>query len=237
MPTFKLKDEYAPEPEALPLSANQQRLAALTSDRDEVQAEADAIEERIARLNAAKSEVDEINAELAEMNAREQADMLAWVSADDGSDAPSPDAARRQELVIALARATAKATAIDGATRSLHSQILATHEKLARLTPLISQMNALIAIDDLEAELPAMAAAVSEIERVKHVINSGFYRVAGMAHSLPADLRGPVSTRLEAFDKLKNKAGSVVPLAEPDVPPAAPLDPIAEWKRVSEMVV
>jgi hypothetical protein len=231
---FAPKDAYAPEP--VVLTPNQERRAALVADHDEVKAEIATITERVGRLNAARAEVDSVNGELNAMNAREQDEMLKWALADDGTPAPSPDTTRRQELVVALARATAKANAIDGATRSLHSQSVATHERLARLTPLIAQMNALMELDDLELELPKMVAAVAEIERCKHVINTGFTRIAISAMALPDELRRPVSAALENFDKLKLKAGAVMAPDESEVPPAPPLDPVAEWKRVQEMV-
>src|ERR1700742_4821355 len=133
MALFQRREDYASEP--TPLSDNRRRLAELLDARDSAAAESKVLAERIARLSEAQAEVARINDDLVALNIAEQAAMLAWANSDDGSDAPTPDTARRQELEIALARARAKAAASDGATRSVASEAQRVNERLGTMQP------------------------------------------------------------------------------------------------------
>jgi hypothetical protein len=197
----------APEPE---LSPTRRTLAEMIEARDAAVAESTVLIERMARLEAAKAEVATINDQLARMNAQEQGAMFAWVSADDGSEAPTPDTTRRQELMVAMAQATAKSNAADGATRSLQSQYDAVNEKIAKIKPSIAVAVGAIVLEELEAALPAMTAAVAEIERCKAFINAGAEFVVIAGNLAPGNMGNPTLKALEGFNVRKLVAGQAV---------------------------
>jgi hypothetical protein len=200
--------ELSPAP-VVEMTYARRSLAEMIEAREAKTSEIVVLNERMARLEAARTEAAKINDELTRMNIVEQGAMLDWANADDGSDAPSPDTARRQELIVALARATSKANAADGATRSLQSQKLATDAILARLMPSIPIAVAMIVVETVEGEIPALAAAAAEIERVKGRIKSGIDLAYSIADAAPDDMGRSIRLAAQGFHEKMRDAPNI----------------------------
>jgi hypothetical protein len=80
----------------VPLTANRRTLAELLDARDTAVAEAQTLSERVARLDRAKA--GPLEQQLAMLSAAESNATLWWSEADDGSEPPSADAAKRSGL-------------------------------------------------------------------------------------------------------------------------------------------
>jgi hypothetical protein len=204
MTKFKTQDAYPKE-----LTPARQELARLLDARDAAGAESGVLLERVARLARAAEAIQPLETELTALGIREAAAALVWVEADDGSDAPVADVAKRAEIESKLTAARAQATAADGATASVSSQITRVNDELTRLGPRIAQSVALVILDEVNAALPEMVAAVAQIEAVKAKVNSARDYVIGTGQRLPNGMGQPLLAGLERFDAAARIAGAL----------------------------
>jgi hypothetical protein len=184
----------------VPLTGSRRTLAELLDARDSGVAEAQTLTERIARLERAKAAVGPLEQQLAMLNAAESNAMLSWSEADDGSEPPLADAAKRQEIEAKLAGARAAVFAADGATRSVQALSTRVHAGLAELQPRIALATSFVLLDEVRAVLPDLIDAVDEVKRLQTKISAGREQALVMVEALPLETRRPFLHVLEKFD-------------------------------------
>jgi hypothetical protein len=198
---------------AVPLTANRRTLAELLDARDNATAEAQVLAERINRLDRAKAAVGPLDQQLAMLSAAESNSMLSWSEADNGSEPPAADAAKRSELEAKLAGARAAVSAADSATRSVQAQSTRVHVGLAELQPRIALATTFVILDEVRAVLPDLIDAVDEVKRLQAKISAGREQALVMVEALPLETRRPFFTVLEKFD---NEEVTVMPTPRDD---------------------
>ena len=206
---FKTADAYPPEP--VPMSGARRHLAELLAARDATGKESDVLQGRIARLARAQADVKKVEDELVALGIQESAAMLAWVNADDGSSPPTGYASRRAALEAQLQPARAAARAGDSATASLSSQITKVNAVLTNLSAPLALAAAMVVREEMDKLLPEMAAAVTEIERLKSKIGAGRNYLIAAGQSLANGMGAPIYRELEKYDLDARNAGSVFP--------------------------
>jgi hypothetical protein len=187
------------EPESL--SAARHDIAELIEARDTALAELETLTARVAKLARAREAIAPLENELTAMSIRESAAALAWAEADDGSDAPAPDAARRSEIEAKLTAARAQAAAADGATRSVQSQFERVNATIRSISERIRQAAASVVVEEAEALFPEMTAAIVAAEALKGRIMAARSFMLVATDRPAGQAVGAITLPFETFDR------------------------------------
>jgi hypothetical protein len=183
------------------LSPARRDLATLISARDDASAELETLTARVAKLARAKEAIPPLESELTAMSIRESAAALAWAESDDGSDAPAPDATRRADLEAKLSAARAQATAADGATRSVASQVERVSATINSISARIRQAAASVVVEESVALFPELAAAIVATEALKGRIMAARQFMIVATDPPAGQAVGAVTLPFETFDR------------------------------------
>jgi hypothetical protein len=116
MPKFMPSTQY--EPETPPLSPNKQALHDLNEARKASRETVSELQARLNRLDALKSAVAPLEAELAALDATEADALAEWSSTPD-APAPTPDIAARDAILARLTAARQQIAGAEAATASV----------------------------------------------------------------------------------------------------------------------
>jgi hypothetical protein len=196
MSQFKALDSYP-----TPLSPSRADLARLIEARDAASAELETLTARVARLARAKEAIAPLESELTAMSIRESAVALAWAEADDGSDAPAADTVRRSDIESKLTAARAQATAADGATRSVASQVERVNASIHAISERIRQAAASIVVEEAETIFSELTAAAAAFEAVKARVSAARSFMLVATEPPAGQAVGAVRLDFEGFDR------------------------------------
>ena len=192
-----------------PPSAAELRLAEARKAKGEAEAEMEVARTVIARLEAAARAPAPIAAELAMVDKDDAAAMSQWA-------APTPDADRRSELLKRLAIAEAQARSAAGAMAEPRDALNAAGQRAAAAARAARIAAKLVAIEEADATLPPLQAAIAQIYEAKR-------RVDAARNGVLADLKPDgddareIFVALHAFD-LRRREAEAIPMAELKAP-------------------
>jgi hypothetical protein len=218
-----------------PPSAAELRLAEAHKAKAEAEAEMEAARAVMARLESAARAPAPISAELAMVDKDDAAAMSQWAANPNGVDAPTPDADRRSELLKRLAIAEAQARSAAGAMAGPRDALNAAGQRAAAAQRAAWIAAKLVAIEEAEATLPPLQAAIAQIYEAKR-------RVDAARNGVLADLKPDGEDSREIFVKLhefdlRRREAEAIPMAELKAPDGIVPDGAHELARALASVL
>jgi hypothetical protein len=191
-------------------SAAELRLTEARAAREAAQAEMAAAQTVLARLEAQARAPVPIQAEIALLDKDDAAAMSAWSITGTGP-APMPDTERRADLMKRLDAAEAQSRSAQGAMGAPRAAMNAAGQRAAAAQRAAYIAGKLVSLEEAEATLPPLKAAIAQIYEAKRRVDAAREGVlAGLA--LAEDTR-EIFIALSEFDA-KREAAESRPMAE-----------------------
>ena len=194
-----------------PPSAGEQRLAEAQAAKAEASAEMQRHQGVMDRLDRQIRAVAPAEAALARFDAEQSAKLATWAADEDAGAAPQPDWQLRERLERELSAARATAASAAGAKAVPLAAMNAAGQRAAAAQRAAWVAAKLVAIEEAEATLEPLKAAIAQIYEAKKQVDA--VREGILAGLKPGDDTSEIFIALAAFDG-KRRAAESVPMAE-----------------------
>jgi hypothetical protein len=164
MPKFQPKEAHESEP--APLTPNRAALRDLNAARAASQATIAELRERLNRLDALKTAIGPIEAELAALDASEAAALANW-SANPDAPAPTPDIEARQSVMARLSAAKQQIAGAEQATVSVSHVLEGANTRAVSLEHQVPAAIAAVMLDEARLILPGIVEATLALAKVQ----------------------------------------------------------------------